>query len=122
MNPNKGITSVLLQGARAEALFEKIRPKLFVEQADKNVLTGKTREMHHSVKAHVKRAEFFADMNRLEPEECFEKYFPETIRVRLERMLRRKLVRFSVYRSIKRVGRSLKKESRVWLPNTKSNV
>jgi hypothetical protein len=74
---------------------------------DPDRLTDGVREMFHSVNGNPRREEFFEDAACMEAESFFNKYFPSSARVRLERTARRVCYRTGVYGVAKRVARKI---------------
>ncbi|WP_295940075.1 Coenzyme F420 hydrogenase/dehydrogenase, beta subunit C-terminal domain [uncultured Alistipes sp.] len=100
---DKGTTRILTHTARAEAILQEIEPivklcEIPVEKAVEGV-----RELIQVVPCNVRREAFFNDLNAMEPEACFAKYFPVTLKVRLEHALRLASHRLGIYQFVKKV-------------------
>ena len=65
------------------------------------------KELTHSVELNPNRKEFFEDFLRMETKEVFEKWFPDTIKVRIERVGRYACERMGIYRIVKRIARKM---------------
>ena len=64
--------------------------------------------MIESVKANKKRDAFFTDAKIMNDEDFFRKYFPDSMKVKIERWFRRILNKIGIYRQIKRVIKAIK--------------
>ena len=73
-----------------------------VEKAIKNV-----RELKESPKPNERRAEFFKDINNMNEKEFFNKYFPDNIKVKVERTIRKVLAKLGIYNKIKKVAKRI---------------
>jgi hypothetical protein len=71
-----------------------------------SAVTG-VRELIHSVPENSKRTEFFTDLNTLSTEDVFQKYFPITIRHRLEKQVRLWSNRLGIYKIMKKYFKML---------------
>lgn len=101
MSDNLGTTRMIIQTARGEKIFNSIKGKynykeIEVENAIKNV-----RELKESPKPNERRKVFFDDINKMEEKEFFDRYFPNTIKVKSERAVRRFLAKTGLNDKIK---------------------
>lgn len=102
LDDDKGTTRVLLHSPKARIIFDEIKDSLRLTEVPADRLTAGVREMVQSVAQNSQREEFFLDAGRMSGEELFEKYFPETMKVRLERAARIACHRLGVYGAAKR--------------------
>lgn len=65
--------------------------------------------MHQPVKENSKRKEFFDDLQKLEGEKLFQKYFPDTLKIKLERKARKILLKTGIYKKILNLGKKIRK-------------
>lgn len=101
MSDNLGTTRMIIQTEKGYKIFNEIKERYIykeikVEDAVKNV-----RELKESPKPNEKRQEFFEDINKMGEKEFFNKYFPNTIKVKSERVVRRFLARTGLNDKIK---------------------
>lgn len=68
--------------------------------------------MKNGIKENSKRKPFFRDINELDEIKLFEKYFPNTIKVKIEKIGRRIFIRFKFYKKIKNFMKSKIKTDR----------
>lgn len=106
---DKGTTRVLTHTMKGKKIIEKldVNNNLFeidVEKAIKNV-----NEIYNSVKVNPKREEFFKDAYILKDEELFKKYFPNTIKVKIERFFRKILLNTGIYKQVLKIGKLIRK-------------
>ena len=65
--------------------------------------------MFQPVKKNGKREQFFEDANRLTDEELFNKYFADTIKIKIERYGRLALLKTGIYKPILNLGKKIRK-------------
>ena len=63
--------------------------------------------MVDSVKMNPNRNDFFKDINCMDPKECFNKYYPNTIRHRIEKQARLWSNRLGLYKIAKKTVKAL---------------
>ncbi len=102
MDDDKGTTRILIHSEKGRKIFDEIRESLVAKEVDSDILTKGVREMTHSVNTNVKRVEFFNDANKMSGADLFEKYFPKTMKTRIERNLRIILCKIGIYSWAKR--------------------
>lgn len=110
MSDNLGTTRMLIQTKKGEQIFDNIKEKynykeIEVEKAIKNV-----RELKESPKPNERRAEFFKDINNVNEKEFFNKYFPNTIKVKSERILRKFLAKTGLNDKVKNTIKNIMKK------------
>lgn len=103
LDDDKGTTRVLIHTDKGRQLFEKIKDSIVWKEVSADDLTAGVREMVKSVRMNPKRDEFFRDANILSGSELYEKYFPETIKVKIARFLRVGMCKLGIYAVIKRL-------------------
>lgn len=109
---NKGTTRILLHTKKAIEVFEKIKEKYNYMLVDVKELVSDSKEMRTNIKGNTRRMQFFKDINALEEVQVFEKYFPNTIKVRMEKIGRRIFIKFKFYKKIKNLMKSIIKTDR----------
>ncbi len=109
LDDNKGTSRMLIHSEKGRRIFEEIRQRCRVLEADPDRLVGNFREMFHSVDHNPRREEFFEDLACMEAQSLFDKYFPMTARVKLERTVRRVCYRTGLYSLGKRAARKILK-------------
>lgn len=100
---DKGTTRILAHSPMAEYILQELEPiakicKIPVDKAVEGV-----RELTESVLYNDKRDAFFLDVNNMPPMACFQKYFPTTIKVRIEHIVRYIGYKLGIYQSMKKV-------------------
>ena len=76
-------------------------------EIDPDIVVDGVKEMFNSVIVNPKREEFFVDVNMLSGEELFEKYFPKTMKVKIERICRIMSHKLGVYKIVKGIGKRI---------------
>lgn len=98
----KGTTRVLVHTEKGKQLINEIKDDVRLLEVDADKLTKGVREMFHSVPYNTKREKFFEDLNGMEAKDFFNKWFPITIKVRLNSFIRLSCHRLGIYTLAKR--------------------
>ncbi|MGL5435344.1 MAG: polysaccharide pyruvyl transferase family protein [Lachnospiraceae bacterium] len=101
MDDSQGTTRVLIHSERANEVFKEITKDLIYKDIEVECLIQNFREMFNSVKMNPDREAFFSDLQTMNEKELFEKYYPDSLKVKAERFVRRRLVKFKSYKQIK---------------------
>jgi Fe-S-cluster-containing hydrogenase component 2 len=104
---NKGVTRCLVHSKKGFELIEQAKEFSVIQSIDPDKLVQGVREMVSSVNMHPRRSEFFRDVAIMEDKELFAKYFPDSIKIKLKRFVRRTCWKLGIYRSCKRVAKKL---------------
>lgn len=103
LDNDKGVTRALMHTPKAWAIWEEIKGDGRSVEIDVAAAVQGVREMYHSVKMNPDRAAFFADLNTMPVAECFQKWFPVTIRHRVEKQVRLWSNRLGIYMLVKKL-------------------
>lgn len=107
MDDDKGTTRLLIHSDKGREIFEEIKQGLVWSAVNPNKLTYGVKEMFHSVPVPVNRSGFMEDAAVMEDGDLFKKWFPETVKVKMERTIRIALIRLGIYASAKRIAKAL---------------
>ncbi len=99
----KGTTRVLVQSSKGQMIMEQIAKDVRVISVHPDKLVEGVREMFHSVPMNPKRELFFKDCNQMEPVAFFRKWFPLTLKVRLNSYVRLMCHNLGIYTFAKRL-------------------
>lgn len=98
MSFRPGLTGLWQVSGRSNITdFEEVVRFSYVEIAPEAAIAG-AKEMKESVASNGKRESFFKDANRMSGEELFNKYFPETFKVKVEHCIRLTCYKLGIYR------------------------
>lgn len=103
MDDDRGTTKVLIHTEKGRSVFEAIKPSLRWREVPPDQLIKGMREMVESVEMNPRREAFLQDANQLSGPQLFEKYFPETWKVKITRLMRVSLCRVGVYAFAKKM-------------------
>lgn len=109
LDDDKGTTRILTNSEKGRKIIEELTNQNKILEISVKEATDGFLAMFQSVKRNARREEFFKDANQLENKELFEKYFPNTMKVKAERMARTILVRTGIYKKILKVGKKFRK-------------
>lgn len=99
---DRGVTRALVHTDKGAEIIQEIKNYAKTLPIDVEKAVEGVKEMKHSVQYSPKRDHFFKDLNSMRADECFNKYFPITLRVRIERMIRLVMNRLGLYSQAKR--------------------
>lgn len=103
LDNNKGATRVLVHTRTGKTIFQAIiREFHYISVEPEQIIAG-AKEMQESVLPHKKRKEFLDDAQVLNGTELFAKYFPETPKVKWERIARFVCYKLGIYSVIKKI-------------------
>lgn len=103
LDNDKGATRMLVHTAKGREVFHSICVDFkFIKVEPEKIIDG-AYEMKESVQPNEQREVFFADANKMAGTELFEKYFPETFRVKMERIVRMACYKLGIYSVAKKV-------------------
>lgn len=109
MDDDRGTSSVLIHTDKGRQVFSEVKKQARCRQVSPDLLTSCAKEMFHSVSPNPRRGAFFEDARHLSGQELFDRYFPETARVRCARFLRVSMYRLGIYAPVKRVVTRVKR-------------
>ena len=107
MDDNIGTTRLLVQSEKGKKIFEEIKKNLNYTKIDNSVLIKDAHELVNCTRTNPNRMKFFNDFNNMKYSELNKKYFPNNLKVKLERFSRRKLVNLKSYKKIKRLAKKI---------------
>ena len=109
MDDNLGTTRVLIHTKKGKKIFDIISENFVFVEVNPDVAIKDSRELIKSTNRNGKAKVFFEDINLCDIENVFNKYFSDTLRVKLERTLRKRLVNLKMYKRIKRIAKRILK-------------
>ena len=101
---DKGTTRLLVQSEKGLDILNKLE-NTRLKEIDLKTAVGRVHEMTHSVKSKQGRDEFFKAINS--DENAIDKYFPITIKTRLNSFVRKTLSVTGLYSSIKSIAKKI---------------
>lgn len=107
LDNDKGATRIITHSNRAEKILSDLQSELKIVEVDFDKAIAGVHELVDGPKMHPRRTEFFADLNSLPAQETFEKWFPLTIRHRLEKQARLWSNRLGIYKIMKKTFKFL---------------
>jgi len=106
---DKGTSRILVHTDKGRNIINLLNEKNRVEEIDVEKATNGFLAMFQPVKKNGKREQFFEDANRLTDEELFNKYFADTIKIKIERYGRLALLKTGIYKPILNLGKRIRK-------------
>lgn len=103
LDNDKGATRMLVHSLKGQQVLEEIKNDLKVVSVEVESIVEGAKELRESVAPNERRAAFFADAEEMNGYDLFEKYFPETTRVKLERLIRMTAFRLGIYEVAKKI-------------------
>ena len=106
---DKGTTRVMTNSKKGYEIIQELFENNRCEEIDFEKATKGFLAMYQPVKNNDRRDAFFKDLNELEEAELFNKYFPDTLKVKVERNARKFLLKTGVYKSLLKLGKKVRK-------------
>ena len=103
LDNDKGATRMLIHSKKGLIILDKIKEDLKIVSVPVDQIISKSIELSSSVVPNNKRKLFFEDANSMNGHELFKKYFPETIRVKAERLIRVLCYKLGIYSIAKKI-------------------
>lgn len=103
MDDDKGTTRMLVHTDKGRKILSQIKGDINYLRLDPENLVYGVKEMFESVEKHPKREAFFEDLQVMDGDAVFRKYFPNTMKVRAEHLIRIACNKLGIYAVIKRV-------------------
>lgn len=104
---DKGTSRILVNTEKAKTIFKDISNNFNYREVEVSSLTKNVKEMLHSVNLNEKRGQFFEDINKMEINDFFKKWFPDSIKVKLERTIRVGMAKTGVYTKVKKIVKKM---------------
>jgi coenzyme F420-reducing hydrogenase beta subunit len=101
MDDDKGTTRMLVHTSKGREIFDKIKEEMKYVELNPDEIVNGVKEIFEPSKRNPKRDEFMADLNILDAEKLFKKYFPNTIKVKIKRFIRIALYKLRIYKFVK---------------------
>ena len=102
-NEDIGTTRMLIHTKKGQQIFEQIKSSFIYKDLDANAAVKGVQEMKESPRVHRRKNEFFLDIEELSMSELLQKYYPETIKIKLKKNTRLLLNRFGLDKVIKHI-------------------
>lgn len=107
LDNNLGVTRMLVHSEKGKNIINKILDKFTYTDVSADSVVSNVREMFNSVPKNERREQFFNDAIFMEEREFFEKYFPDTLKVKTERIIRHTSEKLGIYRFVKRTAKKI---------------
>lgn len=106
---DKGTNRILTHTKKGDNIIKELTKTNKVEEIDVEKATKGFLAIFQPVKKNERREQFFKDANTLSEEELFNKYFADTIKIKLERYGRVTLLKTGLYKPVLRLGKKIRK-------------
>lgn len=103
LDNDKGATRLLVHTKKGQMVFKEVCADFCYVEAKPEELVAGVREMEESPIPNEKRSAFLQDATVLNGTELFEKYFPDTFRVKAERVIRLTCYKLGIYSIMKKL-------------------
>ncbi|MCD7892368.1 MAG: polysaccharide pyruvyl transferase family protein [Erysipelotrichaceae bacterium] len=104
-----GTTRVLCNTSKGLEMINKLSEIHTCKEIEMDKALEDFNAIFSNVRYNKKRKEFIEDMNKLEPEKLFNKYFPDTYKIKTERFLRKMLLKTGQYKKVITFGKKIRK-------------
>lgn len=103
LDDDKGTSRILINTENGKNIFDKIKENYSYTEVKTQSLVKNVKEMLNSVEMNEERILFFKDLNELDENTFFEKWFPDSIKVKIERNIRIFMAKTGIYKSVKKI-------------------
>lgn len=103
LDDDNGTSRILINTDNGKKVFNEIKDSFIYSEIDVIKLTKNVKEMLHSVNMNPKRQQFFLEINKMSVESFFIKWFPNNIKVKIERNIRIFMIKTGLYTETKRI-------------------
>lgn len=104
-----GTTRILINSDKGIKLFDNIKDKHKYKEIEVDKLVNNFHQMFNSIKWNNKRDEFFNELNTNGIEYVTNKYFPNTIKCKLEKYGRLTLIKLGIYKPLIKLGKKIRR-------------
>lgn len=106
---DKGTNRILTHTEKGDKIIKELAKNNKSQEIDVEKATKGFLAIFQPVKKNDKREQFFKDANTLSEEELFDKYFADTLKIKLERYGRLALLKTGLYKSVLNIGKKIRK-------------
>lgn len=106
---DKGTNRILTHTGKGDKIIKELAKNNKSQEIDVENATKGFLAIFQPVKVNDKREQFFKDANTLSEEELFDKYFADTLKIKLERYGRLALLKTGLYKSVLNIGKKIRK-------------
>ncbi len=104
-----GTTRVLVNTKKSEEVFNAISKKHNTKEIEVDKLVNNFHQMFNSIKFNSRREEFFKDLNNEETNKVLNRYFPNKIKNKIEKLARVTLIKIGIYKPLIKLGKKIRK-------------
>ena len=109
LDDDKGTTRVLTHTEKGNKIIQELEKEHRIEEIDVEKATKGFLAMFQSVKMNSRRAQFMNDAKTMDDKELFDKYFPNSFKVKIEKYARMMLLKTGLYKKILNLGKKVRK-------------
>ncbi|WP_036609255.1 Coenzyme F420 hydrogenase/dehydrogenase, beta subunit C-terminal domain [Oribacterium sp. P6A1] len=103
LDNDRGATRMLVHSLKGQQILDAVSEELVEFKVPVQIIVDGAKELNESVAPNEQRETFFIDANTLNGYDLLEKYFPETAKVKLKRMIRMTALNIGIYSVAKKV-------------------
>ena len=106
---DKGTTRILVNSLKGQTIIEELSKKHKLKEISFEKATKGFLAMFYPIKKNKNRDVFFKDCCDLSNEDLFNKYFPNTLKCKVERYSRIILIKLGIYKPLLNLGKKIRK-------------
>ncbi len=107
LDDNKGVTRCLTHSQKGLLLIDKIKDNCLIKEIEPDKAVCDAKELVRSANWNINREQFFKDVNGMESNQLFKKWFPINVKVRTMKFIRVSLEKLGIYRPVKRFAKRI---------------
>lgn len=102
LDDDMGTSRILINTENGRNIFDKIKENYSYREVETQSLVKNVKEMLNSVEMNAQRIQFFKEINEIDENTFFEKWFPDSIKVKIERNIRHFMAKTGIYKFVKK--------------------
>lgn len=106
---DKGTTRILTNSEKGLNVIENIKKENNVKEIKVEEALNEFNHIFNTVRKNSKREEFLKDINEKEAKDVFEKYFPNSLKCKIEKNARILLIKIGIYKPLLKIGKKIRK-------------
>lgn len=103
-----GTTRVLTNSTKANKIINELTKDNKIKEIDVDKLVSNFHQMFYSINYNSKRETFFNDLYKNDTQEVLKKYFPNTLKCKIEKYSRRTLIKLGIYKPLLKIGKKIR--------------
>lgn len=106
---DKGTTRLLTNSQKGYNIIKELKDNNNIKEITVHEALNEFNHVYNRVRKNTKRNQFFEDLKNKEIEDVLDKYFPNTIKCKIEKYSRLFLIKLGIYKPLLKLGKRIRK-------------